>query len=318
MSQAHPQLLRGMAALSNWQGASIVTIGNFDGVHLGHQTLLKHLLEKSQHYNLPSVVLLFEPQPMEHFLGAKAPLRLQHFTEKFMDLQALGVDSVACLHFNHAFSQISAADFVKHILVESLHIRYLSVGDDFRFGFQRQGDFAYLEQCSRDYGFELESQATVSLSQQRVSSTRVRDNLILGRLDEVTRLLGHPYGVYGKVNYGQQKGRSIGFPTINLPMNRRRCLVKGVYAVNVSWRDKVLHGVANVGTRPTVAGSGILLEVHLFNFNRDIYGERVRVEFIQKLREEKRFASFDELKAQIERDAEAARAVFWAQPEKDT
>ena len=307
MIQQNPRLLRGMAALARWQGGSVITIGNFDGVHLGHQTLLNCLLEKAQAYRLPSVVLLFEPQPMEYFLGSAAPLRLQHFTEKFMDLQALGIDTVCCLHFNQRFSEISAEDFVKNILVDQLKVRYLSVGDDFRFGRQRRGDYQYLMQCSEQFGFELESQTTVSLQGDRVSSTRVRDNLIAGRLDEVTTLLGHPYSVYGKVNYGQQKGRSIGFPTINLPMNRRRCLVSGVYAVALSWREQRLFGVANVGTRPTVAGSGILLEVHIFDFDQQIYGERVKVEFLKKLREEQRFDSFEALKQQIQVDAAQAR-----------
>jgi len=299
-----------MAALSRWQGESVVSIGNFDGVHLGHQTLLNNLLRKAQDYRLPSVVLLFEPQPMEFFQGSAAPLRLQHFTEKFMDMQALGIDTVCCLHFNQRFSEISAADFVKGILVDSLNVRYLSVGDDFRFGCQRQGDFHYLKQCSKEYGFTLESQATIQFEGERVSSTRVRENLIAGRLDEVERLLGHPYCVYGKVNYGQQKGRSIGFPTINLPMNRRRCLVNGVYAVTLEWRGQRLLGVANVGSRPTVAGTGILLEVHIFDFNQEIYTDRVKVSFIKKLRDEKRFDSFAALKQQIQSDAEQARTFL--------
>jgi len=310
LSQRQPRLIRGMAALSRWQGQSVITIGNFDGVHLGHQALISQLLQKAKDYRLPSLVLLFEPQPMEYFRAAAAPLRLQHFTEKFMDLQALGVDSVCCLHFNQKFSEISAADFVKQILVEKLRVRYLSVGDDFRFGRQRQGDYQFLKQCGEQYGFTLESQATVSLDGERVSSTRVRENLIAGRLDQVQHLLGHPYSVYGKVNFGQQKGRSIGFPTINLPMNRRRCLVKGVYAVTLEWRGEQLFGVANVGSRPTVAGSGILLEVHIFDFNRTIYGDRVRVSFLKKLREEKRFESFSALQQQILLDAQQARAFL--------
>lgn len=310
MKQQHPRLIRGMAALERWRGQSVISIGNFDGVHLGHQCVLNNLVEKSKQYQLPSIVLLFEPQPLEFFMGAAAPLRLQHFTEKFMELQALGVDSVCCLHFNQAFSEISAAEFVKHILVDQLQVRYLSVGDDFRFGRKRQGDYQYLEQCSKEYGFTLESQSTISLQGERVSSTRVRENLLAGRLDQVERLLGHPYSVYGKVNYGQQKGRSIGFPTINLPMNRRRCLVKGVYAVSVEFDGRQYQGVANVGNRPTVGGSGVLLEVHLFDFSDSIYGQRVRVSLHKKLRDEQRFASFDALKQQIEIDERQARQFF--------
>lgn len=310
MQQRHPRLIRGMAPLSHWQGQSVATIGNFDGVHLGHQTLIAELLGKAREFQLPSVVILFEPQPLEYFQASAAPLRLQHFTEKFMDLQALGVDCVCCLHFNHAFSQISAADFVKDILVDRLQIRYLSVGDDFRFGRGRQGDFRFLQQCSQQFGFSLASQATINVNGERVSSTRVRENLLAGRLDQVQQLLGHPYMLYGRVNYGQQMGRTIGFPTINLPMNRRRCLVKGVYAVGVEWRGQRFSGVANVGSRPTVGGSGLILEVHLFDFNQSIYGERVRVSLLKKLREEQRFESFDALKQQIARDVEQARTFF--------
>ncbi|MEN8216047.1 MAG: bifunctional riboflavin kinase/FAD synthetase [Pseudomonadota bacterium] len=304
------ELIRNLSQLRPRHQGCVATIGNFDGVHLGHQAVLQQLTAKAKKLQLPTLVIIFEPQPMEFFAPDKAPARLTRLREKLIVMRRYGVDRVLCLHFNASFAALSAEAFIQQIL--GLGIRHLVIGDDFRFGQKRQGDFATLQQVGKQYGFTIESQHTFILGNQRVSSTRVRQALMQGDLDAARELLDRPYTMCGRVRYGQQMGRTIGFPTANIFLHRQVSPLNGVFAVTLHGvTEKPLAGVANLGTRPTINGSQLLLEVHLFDFQRTIYGHYVEVEFVRKLRDEQRFASIEALKQQIEKDVRLARAVFF-------
>lgn len=305
-------IIRGRPGLAKFSQATVATIGNFDGVHLGHQAVLHRLTQQAANLGLPSVVILFEPQPMEFFLADQAPARLTRLAEKLEGLRCAGVDYVCCLRFNQGFSLQSAADFIHHILLEGLRVKHLIVGDDFRFGHQRQGNFALLQAAGRQFGFAVEGTPTYYDGETRVSSTRVRQALVAGDFNLAQRLLGRPYAMVGRVIHGDKRGRSIGYPTLNIPVRRQRCPLHGVYAVQVqaNGTGPWWNGVANLGKRPTVGGSGMLLEVHLFDCNGDWYAQRVQVRFCSKLREEQKFVDFVALKVQIDADAKAARLFF--------
>jgi riboflavin kinase/FMN adenylyltransferase len=304
------ELIRNLSQLRPRHQGCVATIGNFDGVHLGHQAVLQQLTAKAKKLQLPTLVIIFEPQPMEFFAPDKAPARLTRLREKLIVMRRYGVDRVLCLHFKASFAALSAEAFIQKIL--GLGIRHLVIGDDFRFGQKRQGNFATLQKAGKQYGFTVESQHTFILGKERVSSTRVRQALMQGDLDAARELLGRPYTMCGRVRYGQQMGRSIGFPTANIFLHRQVSPLNGVFAVTLHGvTEKPLAGVANLGTRPTINGSQLLLEVHLFDFQRTIYGHYVEVEFVRKLRDEQRFASIEALKQQIEKDVRLARAVFF-------
>ncbi len=306
----------------------VATIGNFDGVHLGHQAVLGQLAEKAAELHLPAVVITFEPYPQEYFGGSCAslhsphlgvlpgarggvPPRLTRFREKVQVLRRYSVDKVLCLHFNAALADTSAQEFIRTVLVDGLDVRYLVVGDDFRFGKQRQGDFAMLKAAGLEFGFQVVNRHTFSIEGARVSSTRIRAALAEGDLGTAEKLLGRPYRMSGRVARGAQRGRSIGFPTANIYVHRRATPVQGVFAVEMFGFDgEPLAGIANVGTRPTVGGTAVVLEVHLFDFTQDIYGRYVQVDFLHRLRDEQRFASLDDLKQQIHIDAQQARDFF--------
>jgi len=306
------ELIRGLHNLRARHRGNVATIGNFDGVHLGHQAVFRHLLDKAADLGLPSTVITFEPQPQELFSPQSAPARLTRFREKLQAIADAGVERVMLLEFNARLAGMPAGDFVSRLLVEGLGVRYLFVGDDFRFGRGREGDISLLRAKGEAHGFEVDNMSTFSVEERRVSSTRVREALRDGDLAGAERLLGRPYKICGRVAHGDERGRSIGFPTANLDLHRRFSPLQGVYAVRVlGLAEEPWPGVGNIGTRPTVTGdSRYLLEVHLFDFQREIYGRHVQVEFVRKLRDERRFASFDELRAQIERDAQAARACL--------
>ncbi|MDU8924601.1 bifunctional riboflavin kinase/FAD synthetase [Pasteurellaceae bacterium LIM206] len=305
------QLIRGMHNFHRQFGRCALTIGNFDGVHLGHQAILRHLRSKANALHLPMVVMLFEPQPREYFMGENAPARLMRLRDKLHYLAKEGVDYVICLRFNRRFARQSAASFIEDVLVNRLHVKFLSIGDDFRFGARRQGNFALLAEAGRKFGFEVEDNHTFSLAQLRVSSTSVRQALAEDNLVQAERLLGKPYSILGKVVHGQKLGRTIGFPTANIRLRRQVNPVKGVYAVRVKCScGGVFEGVANVGQRPTVNGVKQILEVHLFDFNDNLYGQNISVEFCHKLRNEIKFPSFEELKLQIQKDVVNAKAFF--------
>ncbi|NHO64944.1 bifunctional riboflavin kinase/FAD synthetase [Aestuariicella hydrocarbonica] len=291
---------------------SVVTIGSFDGVHLGHQAIIRQVTEKAAELNLPSVVVVFEPQPHEFFSAEQAPARLMRLREKAFALFEAGIDRVCCLQFNQALRSLSAEEFVQQILVDGLGVKHLIVGDDFRFGKDRCGGYSYLAKAGQKQGFEVCDTHTFEVDGERVSSTRIRKQLELANFEEAARLLGKPYTISGHVGYGQQLGRTLGVPTANVHLQRYRSPLQGVFAVRATLPDgRVCDGVANVGVRPTI-GEKIkpILEVHLLDFTGSLYGKILTVEFLHKLREEKKFASVDLLKAQIYRDIDEAKAYF--------
>lgn len=305
------ELIRGLHNLRPRHHGCVATIGNFDGVHLGHQAVLGRLAEKAAELCLPTTVITFEPQPREFFAPQAAPPRLTRFREKVLALRRFSVDRVLCVQFTRRFAAVSAADFIDRVLVKGLGVRYLVVGDDFRFGAGRDGDFAMLVDAGRRHGFEVVNLHTFALGGLRVSSTRIREALAAGDLAAAEQLLGRPYRMLGRVAHGDKRGRSIGFPTANIHMHRMVAPVDGVFAVEMfGLPGEPIAGVANVGKRPTVDGTRSLLEVHLFDFSGDLYGRHVQVDFLHRLREERRFPSFEDLRRQIVLDSDAARAFF--------
>lgn len=306
------KLIRSLYNLTSQQQGGVITIGNFDGVHVGHQQLVARVIEKAKELHVPSLVVTFEPHPFEYFSQDHLTIpRLTRLREKFRAFADWGVDNVLILTFNQYLAYLSATDFVREILYAALHPAHIVIGDDFRFGRARLGDFALLKEMGQELGFTVEAMPTVIVDGERVSSTRVRKALANGDHALVKRLLGHPYYMLGRVRAGDQLGRQLGFPTANIYLHRKLTPVKGVYAVLVHGiSDKPLPGAANVGIRPTVDGTRILLEVHLLDFNQDIYGCYVKVEFCEKLRDEVRYPNLDLLKEQIARDVVETRKYF--------
>lgn len=288
-----------------------LAVGNFDGVHLGHAELLRRLADAASRRALVPTVLSFEPHPREFFAPDAAPARLSTLREKLELLAEAGVEQTMICPFNAAFAALSADEFVEQVLVGALRVGHLIVGDDFRFGRGRTGDFALLQAAGRQHGFTVETMGSVTVDGERVSSSGVRRALADGDMERAARLLGRPYVIDGQVVHGQKLGRQIGFATANLRIKHNPLPMTGVFAVEVGGLGETpLPGVANLGIRPTVGGTRPLLEAHLFDFARDIYGAHISVRFVHKLRDEQRFSNFDALKAQIAADAAAARAFF--------
>jgi riboflavin kinase/FMN adenylyltransferase len=309
------QLVRGLHNLRPEHRGCVATIGNFDGVHRGHQAILARLRDRARELGLPTCVVIFEPQPREYFAPETAPARLARLRDKVQLLAAEGIDLVLCLAFNQRLSQLSADEFVKTIVVDGLGVRHLEVGDDFRFGCDRAGDFDFLVEAGKKYGFTVEAANTVVQDGLRVSSTKVRTALANADFALAAHLLGRPYTITGRVLHGQKLARQLGTPTANIQLKRRRIPLSGVYLTSAEIDGKRWPGVANIGVRPTVAGDGRPhLEIHLLDFAGDLYGRRLTVEFHQKLREEQRFASLEALKSAIDADIAAARAHWHAQP----
>jgi riboflavin kinase/FMN adenylyltransferase len=310
------RLIRGLTNLKHFSqqpeaplaNGCVATIGNFDGVHLGHQTIIDQVREKAIELGVPSVVMVFEPQPREFFQGDEAPPRLMPFRQKFEALLNSGIDIVLCLRFDEKFRSYSGMGFIEDLLIKGLGVHHLVVGDDFRFGCDRTGDFALLRRVGEERGFSVENTRTVEVAGDRVSSTRIRQVLGENRLSDAEDMLGHPYRIRGRVVYGQQLGRQIGAPTANVLLPHMPAL-RGVYVVFVTLADgRVLDGAANIGLRPTVDGKRPSLEVHLLDFAGTLYGQRIDVVFRHFLRDEVKFDSVDDLKHQIARDFEDARA----------
>lgn len=290
---------------------AVVTIGNFDGVHRGHQVILDELKQAGARLGLPDVVMIFEPQPQEFFAGDKAPPRLMHWRDKVDALRAHGVDGVFCARFNDAFRHLNARQFVELLLVQGLGCRHLVVGDDFRFGCDRSGDFAFLQEAGREFGFTVANTPTVIVAGARASSTRVREAVVGGDFALAEELLGGPYRISGHVAHGDKIGRTIGVPTANIALKRRVSPLHGIYAVKVHGLGEApVYGAASVGTRPVVNGTDNRIEVHLLDFSGDIYGRRIHVEFCKKLREEQNFPSLDVLKEAIQLDIANTRQYF--------
>lgn len=305
------EVIRGWHNVRPAHRGCVVTIGNFDGMHLGHQALLHRLKAVSQEFNLPTQVITFEPQPNEYFQRTQNPARLMRLREKIEALHEQKVDRFLVGYFNKAFSQMTAEQFVVEYLVGRLGVQHIIVGDDFHFGCNRQGDFQLLTLLGKKYGFTAETMPTFKKDGERVSSTLVRRALENGQLQQAEKLLGQPYSLSGRVAHGEKIGREIGFPTANIHLHRLYTPVLGVFAVLVHGLGVApLQGAANVGSRPTVNGSQVLLEVYLFDFNQDIYGRHVRVEFVKKIRDEAKFATIEAMRLQIVEDVMRARSIL--------
>lgn len=307
------ELIRGLQNIRPKHHGCVATIGNFDGVHLGHQAVLGQLAEKAAELCLPTTLITFEPQPMEYFMPDKVPARLTRFREKMLALQRYSVDRVCCLSFNDKLAKLTAEDFIEQVLVEKLGVKYLVVGDDFRFGMNRAGNFEMLVNAGKQYGFQVVSMHTFEIDAERVSSTRIRKALEKGDMSEAEKLLGRRYRMSGRVAHGEKLGRELGFPTANIHLHRQASAIQGIFVVEVfGLDDEPLQGVASVGTRPTVNETKALLEVFLLDFDQDIYGRHIQVSFLKKLRDEEKFNSLDELKEKIQWDVEQAQAYFAA------
>ena len=309
------EVIRGVANLKPQPQGCVVTLGNFDGVHKGHQAVLSKVRAKSKELGLPSVLVCFEPQPMEFFNEFNAPARLTRFREKIELLSLQGIDKVLCLRFNEATRSMPAAEFIR-LLVEKLNTKALFVGDDAKFGADRAGNFPLLLEAGNNNGFEVTNLRTLIFGETRVSSSRIRECLALGDLSQAEELLGYPYSIKGKVVYGRQLGRTLDAPTANVQLHRYRAPIDGVFAVEVlidqGDGERRYQGVANVGVRPTLEEESLkpILEVHLFDFQGDLYGRSVKVVFCSKLRSEKKFNGLEELKKAIAQDIEHAQDYF--------
>ena len=293
-----------------------LTIGNFDGVHRGHQALLARVRSAADALGLEAAVMTFEPHPREYFARrsgdlSRAPARIANLRDKLGDLANAGIDRVIVEHFNEQFASISPEDFTERVLVDGLHVKWLMVGDDFCYGAKRAGNVAMLKEAGRRHGFQVETLPTVREGDQRISSSLVRAALAAGDLEATGALLGHPYAMSGHVIHGAKLGRTLGFPTLNLRVTHRPAL-QGIFVVQVhGLADQPLPAVASLGVRPTVEDAGrMLLEVHIFDYERSCYGKLVRVEFLEKMRDEEKYVDLDTLTAAIHRDAEQARAWF--------
>ncbi|MBQ5950402.1 bifunctional riboflavin kinase/FAD synthetase [Massilia sp. ST3] len=293
-----------------------LTIGNFDGVHRGHQALLSHVRSASASLGLEAAVMTFEPHPREYFAQrsgdlSKAPARIANLRDKLDDLAKAGIDRVIVEHFNEHFASIAPDDFIERVLVDGLHVKWLMVGDDFCFGARRAGNIAMLQEAGKRFGFQVETLPAVMHGAQRISSSAVRAALAEGDFARTGELLGHPYTMSGHVIHGQKLGRTLGFPTLNLRVVHRPAL-SGIFVVQVhGLAEQPLPAVASLGVRPTVEDAGrMLLEVHLFDFAQSCYGKLVRVEFLAKLRDEEKYGDLATLTAAIDRDAAQARAFF--------
>jgi len=301
------ELIRGLHNLKKLPGC-VLTVGNFDGVHIGHQEILKSLVKKAKKQGVCSLVISFSVTPQTFFGRPQA--RISSFKEKHLLLQSLGVDKHLLIRFNKSFSEISATDFINKILIEKINMRHCFVGDDFRFGSRREGDYSMLKKASINNDFTVQKIGDISINGRRVSSTEIRKTLTDGDFEAAEAFLGRPFSISGRVANGDQLGRTIGFPTANISIKRKLSPVLGVYSVLIEHNSKMYAGVCNVGKRPTLGGTKTLLEVFIFDFNQEIYGDPVKVVFKQKCRDEIKFSSIEELKKQIQKDVEKSRLFF--------
>jgi len=305
------ELIRGGHNLGPSHRGCVATIGNFDGVHRGHAAVIASLREAADQRGQPATVITFEPHPREFFAPGKAPARLTRLRDKLAALNAMGVERVLCLPFGPRLASMSAQAFVDDLLVGGLGVSFLMVGDDFRFGKDRAGDFQFLAEAGERKGFEVARMPTLMEDGERISSTRIRDALAARDLATAERLLGRPYAIAGRVAHGDRVGRELGWPTVNINFDRTQPPLTGIYAVRVDGPGVTDHpGVASLGTRPTVGGERTLLEVHLFDYQGDLYGAHLTVRFVGWIRDEANLASMEALRDQIARDAEQARALL--------
>ena len=309
------EFIRGLYNLKPKHRGCVATIGNFDGVHVGHQRVLRQVKLKAILQGLPAAVILFEPQPLEYFAKDQAPRRITRLREKLRLLEQYGIDQVLCLRFDTKLLSLSAHDFIQQLLVSGLAVSHFVVGDDFRFGQGRTGNFALLQAQGLKHSFDVENTQTCELDGERVSSTRIRNALEVHDLEAVRRFIGRPFTVTGKVAYGQQLGRKLGVPTANIRLQKPRPALQGVYATLVhGLSDHPVTSVANIGYRPTAAGVQPQLEVHLFDFSGDFYGKTISVEICQFIRSEQKFDGLAQLQIQIGLDMQTAKDFFAAAP----
>jgi riboflavin kinase / FMN adenylyltransferase len=305
------ELVRGLHNLRPRHQGSVVTIGNYDGLHLGHQTMLHTLRQRADEFAVPATVLCFEPSPQEFFAGASAPARLSRFREKAHNLAAFGADRMLCARFDKRIQSATPEEFVRNLLVEQLGAKWIVIGNDFRFARGRAGNVEVLRQLGQQHGFGVDEVAPYCVDGNRVSSSLIRETLAAGNLNRATQLLGRPYRMFGKVVRGQQLGRKLGYPTANLRLHRRVIPFMGIFAVRVTGAGLVdAPAVASLGTRPVVNGTEPLLEAHVFDFNGDLYGKNLHVDFIARLRDERNFPNLDALVEQIHQDAAQARKIL--------
>ncbi|WP_054014122.1 bifunctional riboflavin kinase/FAD synthetase [Pseudoalteromonas sp. R3] len=304
------QLIRGIHNIRPHHYGCVLTIGNFDGVHLGHTEVLKGLVADAHAHNLPSTVMLFEPQPQEFFARQQAPARLTRLRDKLALLADIGIERVICVSFNARFANFQAEDFVRDVLCTKLGVRALTVGDDFRFGKGRVGDFAMLQRLGPELNMDVKDTQSFRQQNSRVSSTLIRAALAEGDVARAHAMLGHTYAISGRVIHGWKKGRELGFKTANVALKRQVSPVQGVFAVRINVGNTMYKGVANVGTKPTLNGKRALLEVHIFEFDQEIYGQFIKVELLHKLRDEQKFESLQHLTEQIAQDVTAAKHFF--------
>ena len=304
------QLIRGLQNLKEQPGC-VLTIGNFDGIHAGHQKIIKSLVTRAKSLGLPSIVISFSVPPESFFGRPKA--RLSSFRDKHLFLESLGVEKHLLIRFNKDFSQMSARSFVEDFLLAKLKMRCCFIGDDFRFGKDRQGDYSMLENMAKNSGFVAQKVNRVNVNGQRVSSSEIRRLLRLGEFKMAEELLGRPFAIGGRIMHGEKRGRAIGFPTINVSIGRKLSPVLGVFAVLIELNKKTYQGVCNVGKRPTIGGEKTLLEVNIFDFDKNVYGEHAKVLFKYRIREEMKFESIEQLQGQIAIDANIAKRYFASQ-----
>lgn len=309
------QLIRGTHNIRQEHCGCVATIGNFDGLHLGHAEIIKRLQLQSEKLGLPSTVIVFEPQPAEFFVRNSVPPRLSRLREKFSLIAPRGVDRLLVLRFTPDLATKPASRFVTEVLVGKLGVKSLVIGDDFKFGRGRSGDFSALRKLSEHHGFKVQQTPPFLFIGKRISSTYIRNLLANGHLHEATRMLGRPYTMSGRVVYGHQQGRGWGFPTANLDLHRVRSPVSGIFAVRVEGlSDEPLEGVAYAGTRPIIDDPRYVLEVHIFDYDDDCYGRYISVQFVDKIREDIEFETFEAMAQQIARDCASAREIFDLSP----
>ena len=311
------ELIRSLNNLRLHHKKCVTTIGNFDGLHLGHQAIILQLKTIANKHDLPTVIITFEPQPQEYFSPQNAPARLTRLREKIEEIARLGVDRLVCLRFNSELASLSPRGFVERLLIDGLEISHLVVGDDFRFGKDRQGDYATLEKMADEFGYELEHTNTCLFQGKRISSTRIRQALAGDNLNLARELLGRDYAISGRVVHGDKRGKALGFPTANMELHRLHSPVTGVYVtrVNITGRRRGLGetshpAVTSIGTRPMFDGEGMRLETHILDFDETLYAKHIQVVFLKKLRPEEKFSDVEDLKKAIETDSENARQYF--------
>lgn len=291
--------------------AVALTIGNFDGVHLGHQALLNQLREAAKSCGLRTAVLTFEPHPREFFMPQQAPARLTSMREKLEFFAELGIDQVYVCRFNARFAQMTAQDFMQAIC-QKLTAKFILVGDDFRFGSKRAGDFALMNKMSAEYGVTVQAMSSVLLNDERISSTAIRAALAAGDLLAANNFLGRAYSMSGRVVHGDGVGKKLGFPTANIQLKHNFPPLSGIFVVRITGDDmQSMQGVASLGVRPTVSNNGRpVLEVHIFNFSNEIYNKHLRIEFLHKLRDEEKYPNLESLTRQIAQDVQDAKHWF--------